>query len=289
MTTLTQNLLALLQLEQKSEHYFIGQSQTHFGTRVYGGQLLAQSIMAAANLTAKSLHSLHAYFLYTGDATAPILYHTELLRDSPSFSTIQVTALQFGRQIYKAMLSYMQPEDGLEYQTTAPEYPAAEQLQTEQCYKQQLAQHIPAQFRNEFMQAFAIESRPITLSNPFQPQVEDALYCEYLKTHESLSQYLDSNNDVPAIHQAIAAYFSDYNLYTAAFKPHGLSYLSEQIMHASLDHVMYFHRPFRADISILYEMRTTCTAQSRGLNFGQMWQNGKMVCSSIQENLMRQI
>ncbi|WP_353144215.1 acyl-CoA thioesterase [Acinetobacter pragensis] len=291
MTTATQNLIQMLTLDQKSHEYFLGQSQPILGTRIFGGQLLAQSIMAAAPSTSKTLHSLHAYFLCAGDASVPVLYKTEILRNSFSFCTIQVNALQFGKRIFTAMLSYMKTEDGLNYQSPQPVYPPAEQLQTEQWHKQQIQNSLPFEHREAFMQTFNIESRPVTFSHPFQPKQEEPVYTEYLKTFEPLSENIESGSNLHscALHQAIAAYYSDYNLYTAAFNPHGLSYASDKIIHASLDHAVYFHRPLRADESMLYEMKTAITAYARGLSYGQMWQNGYLVCSTQQENLMRQI
>lgn len=292
MTTLTQDLIQLLRLEQKDSYHFLAQSQPLFGPRIFGGQLLAQSIISAASSTHFPLHSLHAYFLAAGDAAAPLVYKVECLRDSTSFSTRQVTAIQHGQRIFRAQLSYMNIEAGLEYQISEPEmlkqYPVS-MLQPEEWHKQNMSHQVAAEYLPTFLRPFHLQSKPIefALKDKNRDSNSDVLaqnhYAEYLKLHNPLA----AQDDHLYMHQAIAAYYSDYNLYTAALKTHALNYLSTNLSATSLDHVMYFHHPFRVENWMYYDMQTSCTSQARGLTHGQMWQNGKLVCSTMQENLMR--
>lgn len=283
MNTLTQELVELLSLEKIEENLYRGISRNLVGKRVFGGQVLGQALRAASYTTDRPAHSLHAYFLYGGDVNAPILYEVDRLRDGKSFVCRQVRAIQHGRTIFTAMISFTHPEEGLNYQINEPEYPVPEQVKSEAELKKMLVEFVPENVRASFMRDRHIEIRPIDPSNPFQPQPEAPSYAHYLKTHDKITAEVD---DI-SLHQAIAAFYSDFTLMTTALRPHGLSYLSPSLQCASIDHAMYFHKPFRADEWMLYDMDATVSASSRGLNFGRMWQNGELVCSTSQEGLIR--
>ncbi|MEG0827382.1 MAG: acyl-CoA thioesterase II [Acinetobacter sp.] len=283
MNTLTQELVELLSLEKIEENLYRGISRNLVGKRVFGGQVLGQALRAASYTTDRPAHSLHAYFLYGGDVNAPILYEVDRLRDGKSFVSRQVRAIQHGRTIFTAMISFTHPEEGLNYQINEPEYPAPEQVKSEAELKKMLVEFVPENVRASFMRDRHIEIRPIDPSNPFQPQPEAPSYAHYLKTHDKITAEVDEIS----LHQAIAAFYSDFTLMTTALRPHGLSYLSPSLQCASIDHAMYFHKPFRADEWMLYDMDATVSASSRGLNFGRMWQNGELVCSTSQEGLIR--
>lgn len=283
MNTLTQELVELLSLEKIEENLYRGISRNLVGKRVFGGQVLGQALRAASYTTDRPAHSLHAYFLYGGDVNAPILYEVDRLRDGKSFVSRQVRAIQHGRTIFTAMISFTHPEEGLNYQINEPEYPAPEQVKSEAELKKLLVEFVPENVRASFMRDRHIEIRPIDPSNPFQPQPEAPSYAHYLKTHDKITAEVDEIS----LHQAIAAFYSDFTLMTTALRPHGLSYLSPSLQCASIDHAMYFHKPFRADEWMLYDMDATVSASSRGLNFGRMWQNGELVCSTSQEGLIR--
>lgn len=283
MNTLTQELVELLSLEKIEENLYRGISRNLVGKRVFGGQVLGQALRAASYTTDRPAHSLHAYFLYGGDVNAPILYEVDRLRDGKSFVSRQVRAIQHGRTIFTAMISFTHPEEGLNYQINEPEYPVPEQVKSEAELKKMLVEFVPENVRASFMRDRHIEIRPIDPSNPFQPQPEAPSYAHYLKTHDKITAEVDEIS----LHQAIAAFYSDFTLMTTALRPHGLSYLSPSLQCASIDHAMYFHKPFRADEWMLYDMDATVSASSRGLNFGRMWQNGELVCSTSQEGLIR--
>ena len=283
MNALTQELVELLSLEKIEENVYRGISRNLVGKRVFGGQVLGQALRAASYTTDRPAHSLHAYFLYGGDVNAPILYQVDRLRDGKSFVSRQVRAIQHGRTIFTAMISFAHPEEGLNYQISEPEYPAPEEVKSEAELKKMFVEFVPENVRASFMRDRHIDIRPIEPSNPFQPQPEAPSYAHYLRTHDRISAEVDETS----LHQAIAAFYSDYTLMTTALRPHGLSYLSPSLQCASIDHAMYFHKPFRADEWMLYDMDATVSASSRGLNFGRMWQNGELVCSTTQEGLIR--
>ncbi|OTG72089.1 acyl-CoA thioesterase II [Acinetobacter terrae] len=283
MNALTQELVELLSLEKIEENVYRGISRNLVGKRVFGGQVLGQALRAASYTTDRPAHSLHAYFLYGGDVNAPILYQVDRLRDGKSFVSRQVRAIQHGRTIFTAMISFAHPEEGLNYQISEPEYPAPEEVKSEAELKKMFVEFVPENVRASFMRDRHIDIRPIDPSNPFQPQPEAPSYAHYLRTHDQIAPEVDEIS----LHQAIAAFYSDFTLMTTALRPHGLSYLSPSLQCASIDHAMYFHKPFRVDDWMLYDMDATVSASSRGLNFGRMWQNGELVCSTTQEGLIR--
>ncbi|ADI89309.1 acyl-CoA thioesterase II [Acinetobacter sp. IRS14] len=283
MNALTQELVELLTLEKLEENIYRGMSRNLVGKRVFGGQVLGQALRAASYTTDRPAHSLHAYFLYGGDINAPIIYEVDRLRDGKSFVSRQVRAIQHGRVIFSAMVSFANPEEGLNYQHQEPEYPAPETLKSENELKQGILNFVPENVRASFMRERHVEIRPIDPVNPFQPQPEAPYNAHYIRTHDRIPKQLD---DI-ALHQAIVAFYSDFTLMTTALRPHGLSYISPSLQCASIDHAIYFHRPLRADEWMLYDMEATVSAASRGLNFGRMWQNGQLVCSTVQEGLIR--
>lgn len=283
MNALTQELVDLLTLEKLEENIYRGISRNLVGKRVFGGQVLGQALRAASYTTDRPAHSLHAYFLYGGDINAPIIYEVGRLRDGKSFVSRQVRAIQHGRVIFSAMVSFANPEEGLNYQHQEPEYPAPETLKSENELKEGILNFVPENVRASFMRERHVEIRPIDPVNPFQPQPEAPYNAHYIRTHDRIPKQLD---DI-ALHQAIVAFYSDFTLMTTALRPHGLSYISPSLQCASIDHAIYFHRPLRADEWMLYDMEATVSAASRGLNFGRMWQNGQLVCSTVQEGLIR--
>lgn len=283
MNALTQELVELLTLEKLEENIYRGISRNLVGKRVFGGQVLGQALRAASYTTDRPAHSLHAYFLYGGDINAPIIYEVDRLRDGKSFVSRQVRAIQHGRVIFSAMVSFANPEEGLNYQHPEPDYPAPEALKSESELKEGILNFVPENVRASFMRERHVEIRPIDPVNPFQPQPEAPFNEHYIRTHDRIPKQLD---DI-SLHQAIVAFYSDFTLMTTALRPHGLSYISPSLQCASIDHAIYFHRPLRADEWMLYDMEATVSAASRGLNFGRMWQNGQLVCSTVQEGLMR--
>lgn len=283
MQHLTQELIELLTLERLEDNIFRGQSRNIVGKRVFGGQVLGQALRAASYTTERPAHSLHAYFLYGGDVNAPIIYEVERTRDGTSFSSRQVKAIQHGRVIFTAMVSFANEEQSLEYEIHHPDYPDVDTLKNEEQLKAEMSEFIPEHLRTFVMRDRHIEIRPIIRTNPFRPEPAPAINAHYLRTLDRLPTEYDDL----ALHQAIVAFYSDFILMTTALKPHGMSLFTPNLQCASIDHSIYFHRPVRADEWMLYDIEATTTVSSRGLNFGRMWQNGHLVCSTVQEGLMR--
>lgn len=283
MQHLTQELIELLTLERLEDNIFRGQSRNIVGKRVFGGQVLGQALRAASYTTERPAHSLHAYFLYGGDVNAPIIYEVERTRDGTSFSSRQVKAIQHGRVIFTAMVSFANEEQSLEYEIHHPDYPDVDTLKNEEQLKAEMSEFIPEHLRTFVMRDRHIEIRPIIHHHPFRPEPAPAINAHYLRTLDRLP----TEHDDLALHQAIVAFYSDFILMTTALKPHGMSMFTPNLQCASIDHSIYFHRPVRADEWMLYDTEATVTVSSRGLNFGRMWQNGHLVCSTVQEGLMR--
>lgn len=280
----TERLIELLTLEQIDQNYFRAKCLQMGGTHIFGGQLLAQALVAAANTTEhREAHSLHGYFIKSGNSQLPILYRVTILRDGHSFATRHVQALQEGEVLFSAMVSFAKVETGLEYQIDMPNYPDPKSLKTEQDYKLENFDSVPEHYRHIYMQQFNIDVRATEYVIPVDGKPLEPVYAEYLKTYQSISP----ENDTNITHQAIAAYYSDYDLLSVSFRPHGINYLEKNIRTLSLDHAIYFNRPFRVDEWMLYETKTTITSHTRAMNYGQMWQNGQLVCSTTQESLMR--
>lgn len=283
MGSITQELVKLLNVQQLDQYLFQGQCTQLFGSHLFGGQILGQALIAASKTTDRPVNSMHAYFIRSGRTDLPILYQVQNLRDGKSFVTRQVHALQDGEIIFSALLSFAKPEQGLEYQCPEPEYPAPDQLMSEQQHKELIYADMPEAKRSLLMKQFNLRMHPVHPFNPFKPVKNPAVYAEYVQTFEKIPEDLDT----VMMHQAIVAYYSDYNLLTTSLRPHGVSYANGGIRSASLDHSLHFHHPFRADEWLLYDMHATRSSQSRGMNYGHFWQNGQLVCSVSQESLMR--
>ncbi len=280
MNQLTTELVELLTLEKLEENLFRGISRNLVGKRVFGGQVLGQALRAAAYTTQRPAHSMHAYFLHGGDISAPIIYQVDNLREGKSFVSRQVRAMQHGKLIFTALISFAPLEEGLEYQTAEPEYPAPESLKTEQELKESIVNFLPENVRVNFMRERHVDLRYIGVTNPFMPQPEAPSRAHWMKTWDTLP-------DDPSLHQAIVAFSSDFALMGTALMPHGISFMTPNLQAASLDHTLYFHKPVRADEWLLHDMDASVTSNARGLNFGRMWQNGQLVASTVQEGLMR--
>jgi len=212
MNALTQELVELLTLEKLEENIYRGISRNLVGKRVFGGQVLGQALRAASYTTDRPAHSLHAYFLYGGDINAPIIYEVDRLRDGKSFVSRQVRAIQHGRVIFSAMVSFANPEEGLNYQHPEPDYPTPEALKSESELKEGILNFVPENVRASFMRERHVEIRPIDPVNPFQPQPEAPYNAHYIRTHDRIPKQLD---DI-ALHQAIVAFYSDFTLMTTA-------------------------------------------------------------------------
>jgi len=284
MNILTQDLLYLLELREIDSLIFQGNCTQVFGSHLFGGQLLAQSLVAAAKTTDRPAHSLHAYFIQAGRTDIPILYQVSHLQDGSSFSRREVKALQNGQLIFIALISFSYFEQGPEFQISPPVYPFPDSLQPEQHHKLQVIEQVPDNYKTIFIRPFQLEIKPTQFLD-FKAESKSSSYAEYFRTYDKLTLKIDS----VILHQAIMAYYSDYNLLSISLLNHGISYFDDKIKATSLDHIIFFHHDFRVDEWSLYDLSTHISSQARSLNYGKVWQNNKLVCSTVQECLLRKI
>lgn len=282
MSNVMQEVLDLLDLEILEAGLFRGQSCNIVGKNVFGGQVLGQALMAAGRTVEGRLaHSLHAYFLRAGDTTAPIVFQVERIRDGKSFATRNVKAIQHGEIIFILSASFAVAEEGLEHQAVMPAVDGPDGIPSETDLRRKIAPMIPEKIRAAFERERPIEIRPINPVNPFAPVKQEATRYQWMRAQERLPDDL-------LLHQCILAFASDFALMGTAMLPHGVSFMQNNMQAASLDHAMWFHRDFRIDEWLLYEMEAPNASRSRGMNFGRIFaQDGRLVASVAQEGLMR--
>jgi acyl-CoA thioesterase-2 len=274
-------LLALLDLEKIEENVFRGVSADHRVQRVFGGQVLGQALTAATRTVdpARLSHSFHAYFLRPGSPSQPILYEVDRSRDGGSFTARRVVAIQNGVQIFTLAASFQRVEQGFEHRTVMPDVPPPEALEDEQ---QVLLRDpaLPLQVRDWVARERPFEIRAAVSRGLGDRPPRPASDHLWLKARGSLP-------DDPAIHRALLAFVSDMTLLDTALLPHGKSIFSN-VQVASLDHAMWFHRPFRADEWLLYAQDSPSASGGRGFNRGAIFtRDGVLVASVAQEGLIR--
>ncbi|HET8730276.1 MAG TPA: acyl-CoA thioesterase II [Moraxellaceae bacterium] len=282
MSNVMQEVLDLLNLETIEKGIYRGTSRNFFGKNVFGGQVLGQALMAAGRTVEGRLpHSLHGYFLRAGDVNAPIVYQVENIRDGKSFCTRNVKGIQHGENIFLMSASFALPEEGLEHQVPMPSVEGPEGVPSEYELRLKVAPLIPERIRDVFIRERPVELRPIDPVNPFAPVKKEPHRFHWMKAQSRLP-------DDPLLHMCILAFASDYALMSTAMLPHGVSYMQNNMQAASLDHAMWFHRDFRIDEWLLYDMDAPNASASRGMNFGRIFtQDGKLVATVAQEGLMR--
>jgi acyl-CoA thioesterase II len=276
-------LLALLQLERIEENLFRGQSQDLGWGNVFGGQVVGQALSAAAQTVpqARPVHSMHGYFLRTGDAKKPIVYSVDRIRDGKSFTTRRVVAVQNGVAIFTMAASFQHEEPGFEHQAEAPETPGPDGLLSEIEIAKKYVDRIPEQMREQATCERPIEIRPVDPVNVLRPR-------EMPPHRRVWYRAIDRLPDAPSLHRYLLAYASDFNLLGATMQPHAVSWLTPQIQVASLDHAIWFHRPFRMDEWLLYVIDSPSASGARGLARGQFFdRDGRLVASTAQEGLIR--
>lgn len=276
-------LLGLLQLERLEDNLFRGESRD-IGTRyVFGGQVLGQALSAAQQTvdSDRNAHSLHAYFLRAGDIDKPIVYNVERTRDGGSFSTRRVTAIQHGKTIFNFSASFQHDETGVEHQLPMPSVPKAEDIEAPPPLPADVLAKLPAKLQRWFGLEGPFEFRHVyprdDLNPPKRPPFQQVWF--------RLARRID---DSPVLHRALLAYSSDFHLIGTAMLPHGISFLQRNVQVASLDHAMWFHRPFRVDEWLLYSCDSPSAQGGRGLARGTIYaEDGRLIASTAQEGLIR--
>jgi acyl-CoA thioesterase II len=277
-----QEVLELLDLEKIEENIFRGKSSRDRVQRVFGGQVLGQALVAAGRtVEGRVCHSLHAYFLRAGDPKVPILYEVDRSRDGTSFTSRRVVAIQHGRPIFTLETSFQRDEPGYEHAFEMPKAPDPESLENESELRAKIADRLPEDVRASALQARPIEIRPVDPRAYFTPEKRPPQEMRWIRAAGRLP-------DDPKFHQCLLAYASDMTLLETGMLPHGLGWYDNKAQLASLDHAMWFHRPFRVDDWLLYVQDCPSASGARSLNRGMLFtREGKLAASMVQEALMR--
>ncbi len=282
MANAIDNLLMILDLERIEHNIFRGHSPQVGWQRVFGGLVIAQALVAAARtVEGRAPHSLHAYFLLAGDPSVPIVYEVDRIRDGGSFTTRRCTAIQHGRPIFALSASFQISEHGLDHALSMPDVPAPEDLPSETELYAQFGGMFPEPMRRWFAQERPIEVRPVDLAHYLGQKRAAPVQYVWLRASGALP-------DDRAVHRAVLAYLSDMTLLDSALVAHGRTIFEPDLQVASLDHALWFHRPFRADEWLLYAQDSPNSGGARGLTRGLIYsRDGSLVASVAQEGLIR--
>ncbi len=276
------HLVQLLDLETIEVDIFRGRQPPESGQRVFGGQVAGQALVAAGRTVdpERVVHSLHAYFLRPGDPTVPIVYEVDRIRDGRSFTTRRVVAVQHGRPIFHMSASFQVAEDGLEHSVTRPDVPAPDDLPT-------LAEKLQP-YLDEPDTAWVARPRPIDIRYVGDPP-RVAKETGNRDPHSQVWMRADGTlPDDPLLHVCLVAFASDMTLLDSTLRSHGRSWGGDDVIGASIDHAMWFHRPLRADEWFLYSQASPWTGGGRGLATGQIFDAaGHLAVSVVQEGLIR--
>ncbi len=264
---------------------FRGQSQKQPHGRVFGGQVLAQGVVASGRTVRavpgqddRRLHSLHAYFMRPGDDTQPITFSVERMRDGRSFSTRRVHAIQHGKPILSMSCSFQVPDGGLDHQDPSPGAPDPTSVPS----LADVFAGVDHPAARHLAEGRAIDQRHVEghlFVAPATDQVADQRV--WMRATGTLP-------DDPLVHDAVLAYASDYSLLEGVLRRHGRTWTAPGLRVASLDHAMWFHRPARADEWVLYAQHSPSAQGGRGLGIGRMFtSDGTLIATVAQEGMVR--
>ncbi len=271
------------ELERLEVNLFRGQSRDTGSPQVFGGQVLGQALKAASATIddGRVVHSLHAYFLRRGDFTKPIVYSVDRSRDGGSFSVRRVVAIQNGEQIFICSASFQKPEPGLDYQVTMPQVTPPEELKAFSKPPTEVLEKLPDKLRRWLQIERPFEFRPVQQYNPLAPVATAPVRQIWMRAVDKLP-------DDDALHRCLLAYMSDYWLLDTSTMPHGSSFLRGNLIMASIDHAIWFHRPARVDDWLLYSLDSPSSSGARGFARGSLYsRSGELVASTAQEGLIR--
>ena len=283
MPSAIENLLATLDLEPLEENLFRGVSPQVGWQRVFGGQVVGQALVAATRTVQpdREAHSLHGYFLRPGDPAVPIIYEVDRIRDGRSFVTRRVNAIQHGAAIFSMIASFQAEETGLDHQMPAPGVPDPDALISEEELKKRFLESAAEPMKAYWRRERPIELRPISLRHYMGREKLEPVQQVWFRATGPLG-------DDPAVHKCVLAYASDMLLLDTSLYPHGRSLFDRDLQVASLDHALWFHRPFRADDWLLYAQDSPSAAGGRGFNRGAIYdRDRRLVASVAQEGLIR--
>ncbi len=275
-------LIRLLELEPLEVNLFRGVSRDIGTNRVFGGQILAQALLAASRtVEGRIAHSLHGYFLRAGDPAAPVVYNVDHSREGRSFCSRRVIAIQHGRPIFTLAASFQAPEDGLEHQFAMPDVPPPEDVPPMRELPKEDFGHLPLSVQRWLDRFGPFEFRAVRGVDPYERTPQPPVKELWFKLHGDLPSD-------PHVARGLLAYVSDFHLIGTATLPHGISWIQGNLMLASLDHAMWFHRDFSLDDWMLYTCDSPSTQGGRGLARGMIFDRaGRLVASTAQEGVIR--
>ena len=276
-------LIDLLDLEALEVNLFRGSSRSVGSSRVFGGQVLAQSLAAALRTVpeGRHVHSLHGYFVLAGMVDRPIVFEVDRIRDGGSFTTRAVKAIQNGAAIFHLTASFQKSQEGYDHQSPMPQVAAPDSLISYDDMAEKFGDQLPDNIRRMLNVKRPLEFKPVEFINPFKSERMDPVRNVWLRAKGSMS-------DDRRHHELVLAYASDYNLLTTALLPHGKAINYSNLQVASLDHAMWFHRPFRIDEWLLYSIDSPSAGGARGFTRGSIYDTeGRLVASVTQEGLLR--
>lgn len=277
-------LLACLDLQTLEPDVFCGLSPQNGWGRVYGGQVLAQALVAASRTVdiVRPVHSLHGYFLLGGDPSVPIHYDVERLRDGGSFTTRRVTAKQSGQPIFAMIASFHKPEPGFAHASAMPDVPPPEDIAPMGEMLALTDARVPETMRAYYSRERPFDLRLVDTARYFGAKHQPPRQHFWLKTQRPLP-------DDPALHCAILAFASDFAMIDTALIPHGRVMFDPTLQLASLDHALWVHGPFRADDWLLYALESPIAGRGRGFARGAFYtRDGVLIASVAQEGLIRE-
>lgn len=277
-----ENLKELLNLEAIEVNLFRGFTHDQRQKRIFGGQVIAQALMAAYRTVEDRIcHSLHCYFIRPGDPNVPILFQVERARDGKSFATRRVAAIQHGEQIFNLAASFQTPEDGFEHQLTMPDAPAPLTVTDDYEERKRLAANLPPRAAAGFLRPMAIQLRSVDPQSLSHPKILPGRQQVWMKS-------TDPVDDDVAFNQAVLAYASDMSLLGTSMRPHGIVWTTPGFQSASLDHAIWFHRHSRFDGWHLYDQDSPNAHGARGFIRGEIYsEDGTLIASVAQEGLIR--
>jgi acyl-CoA thioesterase-2 len=284
MSDVLQGLVELLEPTEIGENTFRGETQDLGFRALFGGQVMAQSLSSALKTLPEGdwhAHSFHVYFMLAGTVTDHLEFEVDRLRDGRSFCTRQVKAIQNGRAILTMICSFQQTEDGFEHQAPMPEVKGPDGIPSQVDLARMFRDYFPEKVRDIYTADKPIEMRVLDPVNIFAPTKKDPVKYLWMKADGSLPEDTD-------LHAKLLAYASDFNLLPTSLHPHARSYGQKGMQMASLDHSVWFHRPFRMDEWLLYAIDSPNAGGGRGFCRGQVFnQKGELVASVAQEGLIR--
>ncbi len=282
MKQLLDDLVKVMTLERLELDLFRGESRDIGSPQVFGGQVLGQALMAAtATVENRMVHSLHAYFLRRGDFNSPIVYEVDRARDGSHFSTRRVVAIQHGAQIFNMSASFQTEEQGPTHQSAMPQVPAPEGLPDLDTYYRAIMPQLPHGVRRVLEQKRPFEFRPTQPPSFLRRENASPQRSVWFRAVAALP-------DEEALHRCLLAYVSDFYLLDTALMPHGTLTPLENLVMASIDHAMWFHRSVRVDDWLLYCTDSPSAGGARGFTRGSLFaRDGRLVASTSQEGLIR--